>query len=93
MSHGLEFNMNYEWAKSMDLNSLGSQGTYVLQDSNNPRLNYGLSDFDVRQHYAGTALYSLPFKKQPPGIGLSALDDRAVPDGQSGQHHHQQLHL
>ena len=63
MSHGLEFNVNYEWAKSMDLNSLGSQGGYVLQDSNNPRLNYGLSDFDVRNHFAGTALYSLPFKR------------------------------
>jgi hypothetical protein len=62
MGHGLEFNMNYEWAKSMDLNSLGSAGGYSLQDSNNPRNNYGLSDFDVRNHYAGTALYSLPFK-------------------------------
>lgn len=62
MNHGLEFNMNYEWSKSMDLNSLGSQGGYVLQDSNNPANNYGLSDFDVRHHYAGTAIYALPFK-------------------------------
>jgi hypothetical protein len=62
MSNGFEFSMNYLWAKSMDLNSLGSQGTYVLPDSNNPMSNYGLSDFDVRQHYAGTAIYNLPFK-------------------------------
>lgn len=62
MSHGLEFNMNYEWTKSLDINSLGSQGGYVLPDSNNPSENYGLSDFDVRQHYAGTAIYNLPFK-------------------------------
>ncbi len=62
MSNGLEFNMNYEWSKSMDINSLGSQGTYVLPDSTNPRENYGLSDFDVRQHYAGTAIYAFPFK-------------------------------
>ena len=62
MGHGLEFNMNYEWTKSMDLNSLGSQGGLVLPDSNNPSENYGLSDFDVRQHYAGTAIYALPFK-------------------------------
>jgi len=61
-SHGLEFSMNYEWSKSMDLNSLGSQGGYVLPDSTNPLANYGLSDFDVRQHYAGTAIYLLPFK-------------------------------
>jgi Carboxypeptidase regulatory-like domain len=62
MSHGLELNLNYEWTKSMDINSLGSQGGLVLQDSNNPRLNYGLSDFDTRNHVAGTAIYKLPFK-------------------------------
>jgi hypothetical protein len=62
MHNGFEFNMNYTWTKSMDLNSLGSQGGFVLPDSNNPGENYGLSDFDVRQHYAGTAIYALPFK-------------------------------
>ena len=62
MRNGLQFNMNFEWMKSMDLNSLGSQGGYVLPDSLNPQLNYGLSDFDVRLHYAGTAIYALPFK-------------------------------
>ena len=62
MGHGLYVNMNYEWAKSMDINSLGSQGGLNLQDSNNPRGNYGLSDFDVRNHYAGTAIYAFPFK-------------------------------
>jgi len=63
MSHGIEFNVNYEFAKSMDLNSLGSQGSLVLEDSNNPKLNYGLSDFDVRNHFAGTVLYALPWKR------------------------------
>jgi hypothetical protein len=62
MSHGLQFNVNYEWAKSMDINSLGSQGSAVLPDSTRPRENYGLSDFDVRHHFAGTAIYALPFK-------------------------------
>ena len=62
LGNGLEFSMNYSWSKSMDINSLGSQGTYVLPDSLNPKSNYGLSDFDVRQHYAALGLYSLPFK-------------------------------
>ena len=62
MSHGFEVNMNYEWSKSMDINSLGSQGGLTLQDSNNPSGNYGLSDFDTRNHVAGTAIYALPFK-------------------------------
>ncbi len=63
MSNGLYFSMNYAWKKSMDINSLGSQGTYVLPDTTNPMENYGLSDFDVRQHYAGTAIYTLPFQR------------------------------
>jgi hypothetical protein len=63
LTRGVEFNANYEWTKSMDINSLGSQGGANLEDSNNPALNYGLSDFDVRHHFAGTVVYSLPFHK------------------------------
>ena len=37
--HGLQFLFTYNWTKSMDLNSLGSQGGYTLQDSNNPKSN------------------------------------------------------
>jgi Carboxypeptidase regulatory-like domain len=80
VGHGLDFSMNYEWSKSMDLNSLGSQGGLsaaggALEDSSNPHLNYGLSDFDVRQHYAGTAVYSLPFtgNRLKQGFQLSAI--------------------
>ena len=63
MGHGLQFNMNYNWSKSMDTNSLGSQGGYTFEDSTNTALNWGPSDFDTRNHYAGTAIYALPFKK------------------------------
>jgi hypothetical protein len=62
IGRGLSVNMNYNWSKSMDINSLGSQGGLNLQDSNNPSGNYGLSDFDTRNHFAGTAIYALPFK-------------------------------
>ncbi len=54
--------MNYNWSKSLDTNSLGSQGGYTFQDSNNPGNNYGPSDFDTRNHYAGRVIYALPFK-------------------------------
>jgi Carboxypeptidase regulatory-like domain/TonB dependent receptor len=60
--HGLYVNANYNWSKSMDINSLGSQGGLNLQDSNNPSGNYGLSDFDTRNHFAGSVIYALPFK-------------------------------
>ena len=62
MTHGVELNVNYEWMKSMDTNSLGSQGVYTFQDSTNPAGNYGPSDFDVRHHFAGIVIYALPFK-------------------------------
>src|SRR6202000_1105854 len=41
-------------------NSLGSQGGYVLQDNFNPRSNYGLSDFDVRNRFVFSGVWSLP---------------------------------
>ena len=59
-SHGLQFLFTYNWTKSMDENSLGSQGGYALQDSYNPKTSYGLSDFDTRHRIAANAVYDLP---------------------------------
>src|SRR5205814_5951957 len=63
ISHGLEFSASYTWSKSLDFNSLGSQqGTTVsLEDSTNPRLNYGPSDYDARHRFVLSGLYQLPF--------------------------------
>ncbi len=60
--HGIQLNMTYDFSKSLDTNSLGSQGGYTFQDSNNPGNNYGPSDFDTRHHYSATAIYDVPFK-------------------------------
>ncbi len=72
---GLSFNMNYDYSKSMDTNSLGSQGGYTFQDSYNPGNNYGPSDFDTRHHYAANAIYALPFKSNRliAGYSLSTI--------------------
>lgn len=56
---GVEFEVNYNLSKSLDLGSLGS--TY-LQDSTRPYLNYGPSDFDTRHRVAARAVYNFPFK-------------------------------
>jgi len=62
ISHGLEFSASYTWSKSLDYNSIGSQqGAIPFEDSNNPRLNYGPSDFDVRHRFVLSGLYDLPF--------------------------------
>ncbi len=60
LTHGLQFLFTYNWSKSMDENSLGSQGGYALQDSYNPKTSYGLSDFDSRHRIAANAIYDLP---------------------------------
>ena len=60
LSHGLQVNTTYTFAKSMDINSLAGGG---LQDNTNPAGNYGLSDFDVRHHFVLSGTYALPFHR------------------------------
>lgn len=60
LSRGLQFNASYTWSKSIDYNSLSSQGV-ILQDSYNERNNRGLSDFDARHRFVISGLYELPF--------------------------------
>jgi Carboxypeptidase regulatory-like domain len=60
-SHGVQINSTYAWSKSQDLNSLGSQGTYSLQNNFDPKGDYGLSDFDARQHFVFSGTWTLPF--------------------------------
>ncbi len=61
LAHGIEINSTYVWSKSQDLNSLGSQGGYTLQNNFNPRGDYGLSDFDARNHFVFSGIWNLPF--------------------------------
>ncbi len=60
-SHNLQFNTSYTWSKSLDYNSLNSQGISV-QDSYNLRNDRGLSDFDARHRFVFSGLYDLPFR-------------------------------
>lgn len=61
MSRGLQFNASYTFSKSIDYNSLNSQGV-VVQDSYNLRDSRGLSDFDARHRFVISGLYELPFR-------------------------------
>ena len=61
MGHGLQFDTNYTWSKSLDLNSRNFLGT-TFQNALNPRGDYGLSDFDARHHFTFSSVYDLPFK-------------------------------
>jgi hypothetical protein len=61
LSRGLQFNASYTFSKSIDYNSLNTQGV-VVQDSYNIRGDRGLSDFDARNRFVINSLYELPFK-------------------------------
>jgi len=61
LANGLQINVSYTWSKSIDYNSLSSQGI-VVQDSYNLRGDRGLSDFDARHRFVARAIYDLPFQ-------------------------------
>ena len=61
LSRNFQFNASYTWSKSIDYNSLNSQGV-VVQDSYNLRGDRGLSDFDARHRFVISGLYELPWK-------------------------------
>jgi len=57
----MQFNASYTYSKSIDYNSLSSQGV-IVQDSYNLLNSRGLSDFDARHRFVISGLYELPFK-------------------------------
>jgi len=61
LSHGLQFLASYTFSKSLDYNSLSSQGV-IVQDSNTIRADRGLSDYDARHRFVVNTIYDLPFK-------------------------------
>lgn len=60
----LQFSTSYTWSKSLDYNSynLASTSYGTPQDSYNPRGDYGPSDFDVRDRWVLSGVYTAPFK-------------------------------
>jgi hypothetical protein len=61
LARGLQFNTSYTWSKSLDYNSLSSQGV-VVQNSYELRGDLGPSDFDARHRFVANAIYELPFR-------------------------------
>jgi hypothetical protein len=62
LAHGVAGSASYTFSKSMDNTpSLGSAGTIVEQDPNNPGAEWALSNFDRRQQFAANFALELPF--------------------------------
>jgi hypothetical protein len=60
LSHGLQIISSYTYSKSIDDNSLNSQGV-ILQNSLDVANSRGLSDFDARHRFVLSGFYELPF--------------------------------
>jgi hypothetical protein len=59
VTHGLSFTAGYTLGHGLDNGSLNRFGN-LPQDSGNPGLEYGNSDFDIRNRFTITATYDLP---------------------------------
>jgi hypothetical protein len=65
---GLEFTLNYTWARSLTNNPGGFFGVggvlasdFFWQNAYDPSADYGPSSFDVPQNFNATVVYQLPF--------------------------------
>ena len=62
LARGLQMNAYYTWSKSLDYNSLSSQGV-VVQDGYHLRSDRGPSAFDARHRFVVSAIYDLSFHR------------------------------
>ena len=69
LARGLQFSTSYTWSKAFDYNSLSSAESIPLQNAYNPRGDYGLSEYDVRNRIVFSGFYELPFKRTSRLIG------------------------
>jgi hypothetical protein len=69
LSHGIQFRVNYTFQKSLDVHSAsflanaGVGGTTTIMDPQDPRRDWGPSNFNIRNRLAGNFSYALPFGK------------------------------
>jgi hypothetical protein len=83
---GLEFTLNYTWARAMSNSPVGflavagtTNGFNYWQNAYDPNADYGPSSFDVRNNFSGTAVYQLPFGRgKLYGANLNRLTDEVL---------------
>ncbi len=59
VTHGLDMNLGYTWAHTMDTTP-DSNGGGTAMTQYNLKLDYGNSDWDIRHRFVGTISYSFP---------------------------------
>ena len=86
LSHGLQFDVNYTWAHSIDNSSFfansegdtGIGGIGLVCDVAHPRMCRANSDFDVTHYITGDELYQLPFGKGREFMANSSAENMLV---------------
>jgi len=74
-SNGLGFTANYTYSKSLDTvsdlfnNRSTTNGSGRPTDNMNHKIDYGPSDFDLRQRFVSTFSYEMPFLKENRWLG------------------------
>src|SRR5579862_1358823 len=82
-AHGLSFLASYTYSHSLDDDSYNI-GQFLPQDSNNPALEYGSSDFDIKHRFTFSVTYMIP-GKDAPGQLLKGWELNSVVTLQTGQ--------
>jgi hypothetical protein len=79
---GLVFSFNYVWSHFLDEQDSGGWGsrggTQDWQIGNDPRANYGNSNFDIPNAFKGYASYDLPFGKGRTYLNGNSVTDEVV---------------
>jgi hypothetical protein len=60
-SYGLAALVSYTFSKSLDAGNGNVDNETHVQDDNDPRADYGLSDYNIGQTFVASAIYQLPF--------------------------------
>jgi outer membrane receptor protein involved in Fe transport len=76
---GLQFQAKYTWSHALDnLSSTFSEASnnfnLGLLDPDNPRLDYGSSDFDIRHRFISSGIWDVPFARGTEGWAKHVLD-------------------
>jgi hypothetical protein len=80
MTHGLQLQLNYTWARALDNgqnSSTQAPTSSQVYDPNNPKLEYGTSNYDIRHRFTASVVW------HPPYFRNSGRWTRALLDGWS----------
>jgi len=85
LTHGLQLRANYTWQKSLDIHSAsflanaGVGGTTTILDPQDPRLDWGPSNFNITHRVSGNFTYDLPIgNKRALWSNATGLADKLI---------------